>query len=731
MKPDWIKRLAETPKRPRMRHLPVAIFGVLIVALAVWAVPRRVDRIVSSDGAKIWGVQKAPPRQAITWEHARPLIPGKEALKELTTPRLADEGTTLYFTRKTAKSRADIYRSRRVEGAWSKPEPVVAWNSSDDDLGPALSPDGRQAVFYSNRAGGEGGFDLYYSERKGKEWSAPRNLGPRVNSPADDVEPAIGPAGSLYFSSNRLRNDRAARFDLYVAGMASRGGAWASPEPLTAINLPGSNERAPYVSPTGTSLYFASDRIESHPGRPARRDEPANLDLYRAVWNGAQFVEAENLGSEINTPAHETEPGLSAEGFTLLFSSNRSGTNSLFESRAQEVYLDTAWDSSNLRALASVWWQTLLLVVAGVVLVLIWRASKGWLFEQASSARFFALSLLVHAVFFMILTTIPLAKIIAHKVEEFGGTSLETQLFGENQQPAHKEIASIYTKLADLPSDQVILVPEVARQETEPMSVPEATEMPTVALPRQTARGAVPDRIEPIDEPAPRIGERPIELARLSRKRPADVAGMEAASEKIVPEATVKERPIEPLVAAVARQPATPPQATLERPLPPPPRRVPMPANEIELRRNVEPVAVVVPKQIAIAVRRPRPEIKQPGDDLLLLEKVAPGEKIPELEPSALAQPRVLRTDPDAESPADPDRSIEIAKVVPLRINPAKPETDIVRETAGIRADPKLTLPKLPRASRGAARRARRPLPKPPHRSTSWPFPGKRRSSHR
>src|SRR5579872_2273045 len=193
MKPDWIKRLKLARNRLRLRYLPAAIFGVLIVVLAVWALPRRVDRIISSDGAKIWDSRKAPPRQAITWERPRNLIPGKGAIQEMTTPRLADEGTTLYFTRKTAEGNADIFRSHRVEGAWSKPEAVAAWNTSDDDFGPALSPDGKQAIIFSNRSGGEGGFDLYFSERKGKNWAPPRNLGPKVNSPADDLDPAIGP----------------------------------------------------------------------------------------------------------------------------------------------------------------------------------------------------------------------------------------------------------------------------------------------------------------------------------------------------------------------------------------------------------------------------------------------------------------------------------------------------------------------------------------------------------
>ena len=71
---------------------------------------------------------------------------------------------------------------------------------------PALvvTQDGRQLYFCSNRPGGHGGFDLYVAERTGAGWGKPRNLGPKVNSPADEHDPAPSPDGlSLYFASNR------------------------------------------------------------------------------------------------------------------------------------------------------------------------------------------------------------------------------------------------------------------------------------------------------------------------------------------------------------------------------------------------------------------------------------------------------------------------------------------------------------------------------------------------
>jgi hypothetical protein len=76
-------------------------------------------------------------------------------------------------------------------------------------------------IFASNRDDGEGGYDLYYSVfRKGK-WSSAVNLGPRVNTPADEFRPLIGYHSDftnkmIVFSSNR--EGGAGGFDLYFTG---------------------------------------------------------------------------------------------------------------------------------------------------------------------------------------------------------------------------------------------------------------------------------------------------------------------------------------------------------------------------------------------------------------------------------------------------------------------------------------------------------------------------------
>ncbi|MGC1392336.1 MAG: hypothetical protein WA816_14975 [Bacteroidales bacterium] len=93
-------------------------------------------------------------------------------------------------------------------------------NSPGDDRCPFIYKN--IMVFTSNRLGGLGGYDLYYSILKGGKWSSPVNFGPRINSSSDEFRPVIGydPNFSnkfLMFSSNRAGGKGG--FDIYFTGV--------------------------------------------------------------------------------------------------------------------------------------------------------------------------------------------------------------------------------------------------------------------------------------------------------------------------------------------------------------------------------------------------------------------------------------------------------------------------------------------------------------------------------
>lgn len=90
---------------------------------------------------------------------------------------------------------------------WSEPIHLGAViNSTGFEISPFLSPDGKVLFFSSNRRGGYGNADIYYSMRLDdtwKNWSEPVNLGRTINSAAFDAYFFMAADSSVYFSSAR------------------------------------------------------------------------------------------------------------------------------------------------------------------------------------------------------------------------------------------------------------------------------------------------------------------------------------------------------------------------------------------------------------------------------------------------------------------------------------------------------------------------------------------------
>ncbi len=136
---------------------------------------------------------------------------------------------------------------------------------------PSFSPDGTRIYFASDRPGGQGGYDLYYSERDDSGWAAPVNLGPEVNTPGNEIAPQTA-SGSVYFSSDYLPGFGG--MDIYRADMV--GGVVSSVSNLgPAVNSP-MDDVGFSLAEGGDIAYLASNRSGGKGG----------MDLYRAVRSG-------------------------------------------------------------------------------------------------------------------------------------------------------------------------------------------------------------------------------------------------------------------------------------------------------------------------------------------------------------------------------------------------------------------------------------------------------------
>ena len=92
------------------------------------------------------------------------------------------------------------------------------------------------------------------------DWPSPVNLGPALNTAAEESAPALSDDGrSLYFNRNpNLAEDNDE--DLYVSHRSGPHAAWGDPVPLESINTSAFHERNATLSRDGLLLFFSSSR---------------------------------------------------------------------------------------------------------------------------------------------------------------------------------------------------------------------------------------------------------------------------------------------------------------------------------------------------------------------------------------------------------------------------------------------------------------------------------------
>lgn len=120
---------------------------------------------------------------------------------------LSNDGKTLImaFSEKKKSTKDDIYVSfQQKNGTWSKPVGLGIDVNTDDftETTPFLAADGATLYFSSDRTGGQGSNDIYYTKRidkTWKRWSKPVNLGPAINTDGYDAYYTIAAAGDYAY----------------------------------------------------------------------------------------------------------------------------------------------------------------------------------------------------------------------------------------------------------------------------------------------------------------------------------------------------------------------------------------------------------------------------------------------------------------------------------------------------------------------------------------------------
>lgn len=178
-------------------------------------------------------------------------------------PVLTADEQELIFTRRMGpgpEDDEDLVVSRRDEqGKWTIPVSISKnINSRFNEGTCTISADGRTLIFTSciGRRG-YGNCDLFYSYRVGEEWAVPVNIGPEINSPAWESQPSLSADGRLlYFVSDR-RGGIGGR-DIYFS-QKDGNGRWSDAKNMEQpVNTP-FDEISPFIHVNGRTLFYASN----------------------------------------------------------------------------------------------------------------------------------------------------------------------------------------------------------------------------------------------------------------------------------------------------------------------------------------------------------------------------------------------------------------------------------------------------------------------------------------
>ena len=181
---------------------------------------------------------------------------------------LSNDGKTLVFSRCMVEEyrldcidcmgSCDLYISEKIDDTtWSKPlnlGPNV--NTKSWESHPAFSKNEDTLFFASDRKGGFGMSDIYYSTRgKGNTWTKALNMGPMINTRGNEYSPFVHKKYNVfYFSStgqifnfDDLENEKHVRtVDIYRTW--KENGHWIEPKNI-----------GPLVNGTGSEFYFSID----------------------------------------------------------------------------------------------------------------------------------------------------------------------------------------------------------------------------------------------------------------------------------------------------------------------------------------------------------------------------------------------------------------------------------------------------------------------------------------
>jgi len=225
---------------------------------------------------------------------------------------LSADGETLYIVQDD-NDNGNIYQSQFIDGKWTSIKKLNKnVNSKSWETHATITPDGRTLYFTSDRKGGFGGFDIYYSKLQSDgQWGPAVNLGNTINTEFDEDLPFIAKDNmSLFFCSQGHEN--IGGFDVFEAEITN--GVFNTPENIGFV----------LNTPRNDFFYIASEGNEMKFSKLAKEETVVLEDI------PLPDLTAENKQTEndsLNNATTLEDTTMLSSTFETVYTSNRKNSN--------------------------------------------------------------------------------------------------------------------------------------------------------------------------------------------------------------------------------------------------------------------------------------------------------------------------------------------------------------------------------------------------------------------
>ncbi len=225
------------------------------------------------------------------------------------------DGSKAVFTRnsdianKKEAYAMQLYQADYIDGKWKNIVPIEFCNPEFNYMHPALSPDGKQLFFVTDRPGGSGGTEIYRSEQKADcTWARPANLGATINTVDHEGFPFVDHEGRLFFSSKGHLGFGG--FDIFFTQQDEQGN-WAKPVNVGFPVNSSADDISICLNTDGQTGMFTSSRAKAGDDifffAPTDIPNEAPTDLSETSTEPTAVetpVVAENTAEPVTTPSN-------------------------------------------------------------------------------------------------------------------------------------------------------------------------------------------------------------------------------------------------------------------------------------------------------------------------------------------------------------------------------------------------------------------------------------------